>query len=411
MDPLSTTVGFLGLAGLLSNCIEYFELVQAGRHHSVDYEIILRKFQAQRARLITWGMVTGIIGARDYNTSLDETHIYTAVRGLLNVIKLLFENGDNLVHKYGLRRANSEAESSDSHNAVSGETFESFQQRLSQNQSHTSFIAKTRWAIVDRNKFRQLVADITEAVDAIQDLTESVGALTRQNEVVHEQISRARTQGNSNEVRVLQEAASETAIVQNRSQHVTERSGDSIGVATSQTALQDDDLARQVAAMNLTAPNASASVATRSAHTQDEPVSQTRRQISPSRSDMTVLEIPVEVTAQVNRTRLDRFISGPNHDLAVLQSRDEKMAELVSEDRVTTMDEVPPTGNQQQAWRIWMEFKRHFERPDLPYISVSCINGSLRDLLGIVRGPPDSPYHGGIFLFECTSQTTILWDL
>jgi len=358
-DRLSTTLGFIGLTGLLSNCIEYFELVQADGHHSVVYEIFSRKFQAQWVKLITWGMATGIIGARDYDTSLAQSRIYTAIHGLLAAIERLFENGDDLVHKYGLIRTISEAESSDSHIALQ-EPFERFRQHLRQGRPQVLLEMETRWAIADGCKFRQLVADITKSVDAIQNLTQSAGTLTRQQEILQEQIELARAQGNIEALVVLQEAALEAPTITSRRD-----------------------------AANQTLANAEAAT-TEKAHT-------------PSAADIRVHQpsIPLssEATLQNNQTQLDRFAYGLSHASGLLQARDETMAELISADnaQLSAGSQEPLLLGLTATRRIIGELRAHIRDARCPYISMSLVNNNLGDVLGIVRGPLDSPYHGGIF--------------
>lgn len=80
-----------------------------------------------------------------------------------------------------------------------------------------------------------------------------------------------------------------------------------------------------------------------------------------------------------------------------LQSRFETLVEMSMQSHGELLRRNYPIDRLAQR-RIVTEIRRSHAAP--PYTSLSFINSSISDLLGIIAGPPDSPYEGGIFFLQ-----------
>ena len=74
-------------------------------------------------------------------------------------------------------------------------------------------------------------------------------------------------------------------------------------------------------------------------------------------------------------------------------SRDEQWAEIVRQDRaqLAAALEAPVIHSGHTTKRVRRELQHYIREPDIPFISLSPIDKHLEDVLGIIRGPPDSP--------------------
>src|ERR1700722_18996133 len=70
MEPVSFTVGIVGLAGLFSTCVDCFEYVQLGREFAKDYQTSELKLDILKTRMIRWG---ASVGVNDPATATAET--------------------------------------------------------------------------------------------------------------------------------------------------------------------------------------------------------------------------------------------------------------------------------------------------------------------------------------------------
>jgi hypothetical protein len=65
MEPVSFTIGVVGLVGTFTACVDCFEYFRVGRHLGEDYETCVVKLDLVRLRLTRWGSSVGISGVDD----------------------------------------------------------------------------------------------------------------------------------------------------------------------------------------------------------------------------------------------------------------------------------------------------------------------------------------------------------
>ena len=61
MEPAGLAVGFVGLAGLFSTCVDCFKLVQVYDSRSCDYEILQTMLDNQQFHFMAWAKACGFM--------------------------------------------------------------------------------------------------------------------------------------------------------------------------------------------------------------------------------------------------------------------------------------------------------------------------------------------------------------
>jgi ubiquitin-protein ligase len=112
----------------------------------------------------------------------------SAIYRTLNSIRLLLEGTDAITSRYVNSEISTDLTPSRGLN-IFRETFDQVKHRLRKNQSQTSTMKKTRWAVHDASKLEALVTHLKDFVDALQDITSSEeGLLERQQSLLRQEV-------------------------------------------------------------------------------------------------------------------------------------------------------------------------------------------------------------------------------
>lgn len=193
VEPVSLTIGVVALASLFTTCLDCFEMIELGRHFSRDVEILMTKLESQRLIFAIWGNAVGLDhDGMEFNDRLIGPEIQVGIYRLLNCIYTLFQDAENLQKMYGVKQSQFEkakvkALESDPSSFTSH--WDRFRSHLVFRLKKTMILAKTRWAIHDKNKFSALIADLKDLIDQLRDITASVADLERQRKAFAEEIS------------------------------------------------------------------------------------------------------------------------------------------------------------------------------------------------------------------------------
>lgn len=103
MEAAGLVVGVAGLAGIFTACVDCYRLVRRGASFDMDYKILETKFNNQEFRLLSWGKACGLVGGTQYESGLDDPALRARVRDTLECISGLFENEKKLSSRFGLR--------------------------------------------------------------------------------------------------------------------------------------------------------------------------------------------------------------------------------------------------------------------------------------------------------------------
>ncbi|KAL8994471.1 MAG: hypothetical protein Q9169_005562 [Polycauliona sp. 2 TL-2023] len=204
MEPVSVSIGAVGLISLLTTCIECFEYIDAANSCGRDLELLTTKFSIEKARLLIWGESVGILSSINTTacTRVEAPHVRPVIEQILNCIRMLFEDTNGMTARYGLRPANDHtplptlalAGLSESTQSVGlplrlKVSYIQFKSRIKQNHRPTSTSQKTRWAIRDKQKFVGFVEDIHQFINGLEAITDSVEMATKRAALVREKLS------------------------------------------------------------------------------------------------------------------------------------------------------------------------------------------------------------------------------
>ncbi|KAK7402477.1 hypothetical protein QQX98_011778 [Neonectria punicea] len=102
MEPVSFTVGVIGLAGLFSSCLEAVDKVQSYRSFEPDSHVLDTRFKAAKVRLEKWGRRVGFSEkalSEHHQPALDDRDISAAVRDIFQIISTLCGASDASVSR------------------------------------------------------------------------------------------------------------------------------------------------------------------------------------------------------------------------------------------------------------------------------------------------------------------------
>ncbi|KAI4221581.1 MAG: hypothetical protein L6R36_006801, partial [Xanthoria steineri] len=102
MEPVSLSIGAVGLMALLKTCVECFEYIDAAKTYGRNLELLTTKFAVEQARLLIWGESVGISSTNPTaNNRVETPHVRPVVEQILNCIRMLFEDTNALTVRYG----------------------------------------------------------------------------------------------------------------------------------------------------------------------------------------------------------------------------------------------------------------------------------------------------------------------
>ncbi|KAF2182127.1 hypothetical protein K469DRAFT_752233 [Zopfia rhizophila CBS 207.26] len=188
MEAASLAVGAVALAGLFSNCLECFDLIEAGRNISRDLDIMLAKLDAQRVIFVIWGNAIGLHGGENtFNEDILGTEIQHTVYRLLSNLRVLFQDAERFRNRYGMKQVQSDLEPA----STSKGALAVYQSRphFGIFQLQKSWKAKLKWAIQDKKKFSVLLEDLKDLIQQLRDITQAAADLDCQRRALMAEVS------------------------------------------------------------------------------------------------------------------------------------------------------------------------------------------------------------------------------
>nr|KAK5441247.1 hypothetical protein LTR18_007091 [Exophiala xenobiotica] len=178
MEVAGLSLAAAGLATLFSTCIDCFELIRTAKAQGRDYEILLTKLDVEKTRLLQWADGVGLLGLdeRSRNPLLNDENTVLIIERVLQSIASLWNDSDQLRSRYGLSEGGglNPDPTSISQIVLSGPRFSGFRislanfwNRAALRQKRTDRLTKAKWAISDRQQFRELVNDLHGFVDSL----------------------------------------------------------------------------------------------------------------------------------------------------------------------------------------------------------------------------------------------------
>jgi Prion-inhibition and propagation len=177
MEPVSFSLGAVGLVGTFVACVDCFEYIRIGRSLGTDYQTAIVKLDLARLRLTRWGRSVGIVqGDQD----IDEAVAVTQLKTKLNAPEKDFETVTNtlgqLLVLFKMSAERSKRLSRTRSNEVVDNTIddadirflhERMQDLTIQRQKRSSMLQKTSWALYKKKDFTNLVDHISSLTSAL----------------------------------------------------------------------------------------------------------------------------------------------------------------------------------------------------------------------------------------------------
>ncbi|KAJ4356750.1 uncharacterized protein N0V89_004786 [Didymosphaeria variabile] len=190
-EVVGLAVGFIGLAGLFSTCVDAFKLVQICGSRTADYGVLQTMLDNQQFQLMAWGKACGFMEEDHVNPIFDDhssAHRNRRIEDTLERIRSLLVNAEKLKEVYGLKAQRAPIGS----RLIVGAPLSAFSKAFQSTKKfcNTSLQRKVRitdsirWAVQDREKFERLVQDLRDLVDDLSKLTEDTGIASSQRIVV-----------------------------------------------------------------------------------------------------------------------------------------------------------------------------------------------------------------------------------
>lgn len=199
MEVAGLAIGAISMVTAWNACVQAFDTVSSARRIGFDHEIIQVKLEVERVRLLAWGEMVGLAivqpGQSDPDRILDPRLNREDMRGtilkLLGCIQHVFNDTESLQRKYGLKR-DIGATTGDSSStlmispndgqlvlsSIFKRAYTSLQKSAMVYQQKTPLKLKARWAIGDRTKFLDLVAEIRGFNDSLVSLFPDITSKT-----------------------------------------------------------------------------------------------------------------------------------------------------------------------------------------------------------------------------------------
>jgi hypothetical protein len=180
-EAVGLAVGIFALVGTFSDCVELLSYITAARSFDHHGDLLSTKLDIQKLRLLQWAERVQLLSG-EADRILGRDYVRACVQKILKNLHGLLDNTNGLQHRYGLVKANSDSVNRDAAEPVSEQRLEEFITRLeaqliiSNNPSlekssglrkKIAPVLKARWAIHDRMKFANLIADISTLVDGL----------------------------------------------------------------------------------------------------------------------------------------------------------------------------------------------------------------------------------------------------
>ncbi|KAF2656120.1 hypothetical protein K491DRAFT_657139 [Lophiostoma macrostomum CBS 122681] len=190
-EVIGLAVGFVGLAGLFSTCVDCFKLVQVYDSRTRDYRILQDALDNQQFHFMVWGMACGFMDQERPNTRFDDPMSAARNRRIestLECVQSLLTNGDDLKKKYGLKvhRAPAGAKMIEGPppSAFSKvfQTTKDFWNTSLQRKDQMS--GSVRWVVHDKERFEQLVQNLRDFLEDLAKFTSDMGVTESQRLIV-----------------------------------------------------------------------------------------------------------------------------------------------------------------------------------------------------------------------------------
>ncbi|KAK7993703.1 Glycolipid 2-alpha-mannosyltransferase 1 [Apiospora arundinis] len=170
-EPVGTTLGALGVLGLLSVCIESFNFIEDGRSVGKSFTLLRGEFSNLRFRLHVWSRACKFFDDGGYDRRLDHPQLRTQIYAQLNSISLLFVDAKVVMQKYDVPESSAEVAARGASAGPFEEGFHDFLRRIKKTKSRAGFRGAFLWPLKYKKAFEELIHHLEKCIDALERVT------------------------------------------------------------------------------------------------------------------------------------------------------------------------------------------------------------------------------------------------
>lgn len=207
MEAAGVAVGIIALIGTFKECIDLFSYFTVARSLGRDYELLSTKLDVEKTLLLQWVQWTNLLQP-NYDQRLDDPAVRATVAQVLSSVRLLLSDTKTLQQRYGVQESPVGDEVNCSLSGIGANRMSTFTQDFGKLnlriQSHqtVSYTKKARWAVRDKEKFDDLLRELSYFVSRLHTLVPNTAKNTQRN-MIEEDV---RSLDDSRTVRLLSEA-------------------------------------------------------------------------------------------------------------------------------------------------------------------------------------------------------------
>ena len=180
MEPVSFTVGIVGLVGTFTACVDCFDYIRVGRRLGFDYETLVIKLDVIRLRFTRWGKAVGmgqgdenLVTAQLKDTIAASDEDFETIKRILGQILNLFARSAETSNRLALKSPKNHvvvAEDTHLENATIRNLHENMRILAIQRQKQSTISQKISWSLYRKRDIEGLIEDLTELVSALIEL-------------------------------------------------------------------------------------------------------------------------------------------------------------------------------------------------------------------------------------------------
>lgn len=178
-EAVGTTLGALGLAGLLSVCLDCFSFIQDGRSVGKDFTLLHGELINQQFRFRVWTQESGFLSKGGYDRRLDNPGVKAQIRSQLNSIALLFMDAKRVGKKYQIAPGTNRVAAPGVHIGFIEENLHEFLRRIKQTKRQAGFLGAFCWALKHRRCFETMLQSLEKCINALYFATEHINLFGR----------------------------------------------------------------------------------------------------------------------------------------------------------------------------------------------------------------------------------------
>jgi hypothetical protein len=163
MDPTGFAVGVVGLAGLVSTCIEAFQIIRSIKAYSRDTEILFTKLDIEKELFMQWAQRVGLLKKHTIDGRLFDRRTDALIYRMLKEIKRLLYDAAGMEGKYG-----------ETLQVPIGHHYDRRREEYDVQEKKVSIGRKFLWTVHGRDELKSLIDELGYFVGKLKDMIPSI---------------------------------------------------------------------------------------------------------------------------------------------------------------------------------------------------------------------------------------------